>query len=92
MDVPFTAEQQRFIDQKLKTGRYKTAADVVRDSLRMWMVQEAAEGERRDAWVGEVREKIEEGWGQAQRGELLDGEQVFKRLKKRIEDRTDERP
>jgi antitoxin ParD1/3/4 len=89
MDLSLTAEQQRFIDEKLKTGKYKSAADVVRDSLRIWMVQEAAELERHSAWASEVREKIDQGWQQAERGELVDGEEVFRRLKKRIEDRAD---
>ena len=89
MDLPWTAEERRFIEEKLRTGRYKTADDVVRDSLRMWMVQEAGEEQHRVNWASEVREKIEEGWQEVQRGELLDGEMVFERLKKRIEDRGD---
>jgi antitoxin ParD1/3/4 len=87
MDLSLTAEQQRFIDEKLKTGKYRTAEDVVRDSLRMWMVQEAGEEQRRSNWASEVREKIEEGWQQVQRGELLDGDAVFERLRKQLEDR-----
>jgi len=89
MDLSLTAEQQRFVDEKLKTGKYQSAADVVRDSLRIWMVQEAAEQEKHTAWIGEVREKIEDGWQQAERGERLDGEEVFRRLKHRLEDRAD---
>jgi len=89
MDLPWTAEERRFIEEKLKTGRYRSADDVIRDSLRMWMVQEAAEEMQRASWASEVREKIEEGWQQVQRGELLDGEMVFERLRKRIEDRGD---
>ena len=89
MDLPWTVEERRFIEEKLKTGRYKTAADVVRDSLRIWMVQEAAEQERRTAWASEVREKIEQGWQQSERGQMVDGDEVFRRLKKRLEDRAD---
>ncbi len=51
------------------------------------MQRESDEEQRRSDWVRGVREKIEEGWQQSERGELLDGEEVFRRLKKRIEER-----
>jgi antitoxin ParD1/3/4 len=90
MDLSLTAEQLQFIEQKLKTGRYKTAADVVRDGLQRLMEQEAAEGRLADVWRSQVREKIEEGWAEAERGECVDGEAAFDQLKKRIEDRRNQ--
>jgi len=51
------------------------------------MQSESDEEKCRSDWVREVRERIEEGWRQVQRGQLLDGEMVFERLRKRIEDR-----
>ncbi len=89
MDVSLSAEQLKFIEAKLKTGRYESAADVVRDGLRVWMEQEAAQARSREAWSGVVREKIEEGWGEAQRGEHVDGDEAFDRLRKKLEDRRD---
>jgi len=56
MDLPWTHEEQRFIEEKLRTGRYKTADDVVRDSLRLWMVQDAAREQQPLNWASEVRE------------------------------------
>jgi hypothetical protein len=52
---------------------------------------ESDEDKRRSIWAREVREKIEEGWQQSERGEMLDGEAVFRRLKKALEERGDEK-
>jgi antitoxin ParD1/3/4 len=84
MNVTLTDEQVRFIEQRVKTGGYRTAGEVVREALRVLMQQEA--NERRDyaAWRDDARRKIEEGLAQAKRGELVDGEQAFARIKKRL--------
>jgi len=47
------------------------------------------ESQRRAEWIRTVREKIEVGWQQSERGEMLDGEEVFRRLKKVLEERGD---
>jgi len=55
----------------------------------MAVKNESDEEKRHSIWAREVREKIEEGWQQVQRGELLDGEEIFRRLKNRLEKRSD---
>ena len=55
------------------------------------MKNESDEDKRRSIWAREAREKIEEGWQQSERGEMLDGEEVFRRLKKALEERGDEK-
>ncbi|MBK7642259.1 MAG: hypothetical protein IPJ19_04305 [Planctomycetes bacterium] len=50
-----------------------------------------AEQQRQATWASEVREKIEAGWQQSERGERVDRGEVFRRLKKRLEDRADPR-
>jgi antitoxin ParD1/3/4 len=84
MNVSLTDEQRRFIQERVKMGRYRTATDVVRDALRVLMQQEANDGPGYEAWRDRVRQQVEEGYQQAARGELLDGEQVFARAKKRL--------
>jgi predicted transcriptional regulator len=51
------------------------------------MDREDDERRRAQAWREEVRRKIDEGFEEALRGELLDGEQVLERLRQRIESR-----
>ena len=47
--------------------------------------QEDDERRRYERWREDVRRKVREGYEQALRGELVDGEEAFERLRKRIE-------
>jgi len=84
MNISLTPEQQRFIEEKVASGRYHTSADVVREALRLLMEREDDKQHQREAWVQELRRKIEEGLDQADRGELLDADDVFSEIEKRI--------
>ncbi len=85
MNVSLTDEQVRFIEEKVKTGRYQTAAEVVREGIRLLMDHEADEQRRFQAWRDEVRRKIDAGWDQATGGQLVDGEDAFKRLEAKLQ-------
>jgi antitoxin ParD1/3/4 len=87
-----TPEQQRFIEAKLDSGRYRDAGEVLREGLRLWMEIEESEGGRRASWREDARRRIEEGWQDAQRGELLDSEEVFDELRRAIDAAPDRRP
>jgi antitoxin ParD1/3/4 len=76
MTVTLTAEQEQFITEQLKDGHYRSAADVVAQSLGMLRAQE----EFIRSNVAELREKIAVGIEQANRGELLDGKAVIDAL------------
>lgn len=85
MNVSLTPDQVRFIERRVKTGRYQTAAEVVREGLRLLMEHEADAERRYQAWCKELRRKIDEGWSQAQRGEFVDGEAVFRKLETELQ-------
>ena len=87
MNVSLTDEQVRFIEAKVKTGRYQTAAEVVREGIRLLMDHEAEEQRRFQAWRDEVRRKIDAGWDEAIEGKLVDGKDAFKRLEERLDAR-----
>jgi antitoxin ParD1/3/4 len=76
MTVTLTAEQEQFVTEQLKDGHYRSAADVVAQSLGMLRAQE----EFIRANIVELREKIAIGIEQANRGELLDGKAVMDAL------------
>ncbi|MGA2030453.1 MAG: type II toxin-antitoxin system ParD family antitoxin [Verrucomicrobiota bacterium] len=76
MTVTLTAEQEQFIAEQLKDGHYRSAADVVAQSLGMLRAQE----EFIRSNIVELREKIAVGIEQANRGELLDGNAVIDAL------------
>ena len=76
MNVSLTPELERFVESKVESGLYNNASEVVRESLRLLKEHD----EIRVKW----REQIELGWLQAQRGELVDGNDAFRRVDERI--------
>ena len=76
MNVSLTPELEKFVDRKVESGLYNNASEVVREGLRLLKEHD----EIRLKW----REQIERGWLQAQHGDLVDGNQVFDRLDKRL--------
>jgi len=78
LNVSLTPELERFVDQRVASGLYQTASEVVRDALRLLEEQEAA----RQAALEELRRHVAVGIEQADRGEFLDGDDVFEELKR----------
>jgi antitoxin ParD1/3/4 len=78
MNISLTPELEKFVDDKIESGVYGNASEVIRESLRLLKEHD----EMRVKW----REQIEQGWLQAQRGELVDGNVAFDRLEERIKE------
>jgi antitoxin ParD1/3/4 len=80
LQVSLTPELQRLVNDKIATGLYESASDVVRDGLRMI--------EQRDRLIAieELRAKIEVGWRQSQRGEARDGPPIFEMMRQKLRD------
>ena len=76
VNVSLTPELEKFVDGKVESGMYNNASEVVREGLRL--LKEHDEIRRR--WA----ERIEQGWQQAQRGEVVDGEKAMAAAKDRI--------
>ena len=76
MNVSLTPELEQFVHDKVKGGRYLSASEVVREALRLL--------EERDrlhqAKLAELRQHLAIGIEQADRGELIDGDEVFAEL------------
>lgn len=83
LNISLTPELEGFINERVASGRYQTASEVVREGLRLLEERD----ERRQATLQELREQITTGLEQAQRGELLDGEKVMEALMRRHEER-----
>jgi len=67
----------------VKSGRYQTTSEVVRDALRLLEQQER----EREGALRQLTAKLSRGADEAERGELLDGDQVFEELRELIEER-----
>lgn len=79
MRVRLTPELQRLIEEEVASGRYASADDVVREGLRLLL--------RERRCCEEIHRKIAAGVAQAMAGELVDGEEAFERVRRRIEGR-----
>jgi antitoxin ParD1/3/4 len=80
MNVSLTPELERLIGQKVESGLYTTASEVVREGLRLLFEAEEARGRR----LERLRADIQLGLDELDRGEGIPGEQVFAELDARI--------
>jgi antitoxin ParD1/3/4 len=80
--VTLTPELEQFVASRIASGRYQSAEDVVHEGLRLLKERE---GEH-EAALDDIRQKIAVGLEQAKRGELLDGEEVFRDLERQLGD------
>lgn len=83
VNVSITPELDAFLQSCVKSGRYQTTSDVVREALRLLERQE----QDREQSVHLFKAKFERFAAQAERGELLDGGEVFEELREMIEER-----
>jgi antitoxin ParD1/3/4 len=83
MTVTLTAEQEQFITEQLKDGPYRSASDVIAQSLGMLRAQE----EFIRLNVVELREKIASGMEQIQRGQVVDGRTAIQNLREKLHQR-----
>ncbi|MEH2317286.1 ribbon-helix-helix domain-containing protein [Nostoc sp.] len=82
-----TPELEQLVKDKVNTGRYHSVSEVMGEVLRLL--------DQRDAWVGlrqrvrerrlaELKAKIQEGIEASERGEVVDGEEVFAEIEEDI--------
>ena len=85
-NVALTPELERWVDELVTSGEYRSASEVMRDGLRALKERR----ERHATELEEIRERIRRGVGQADRGEFVDGtlEEVvgdsFERARQRV--------
>ena len=70
MTVNLTPELEQLVANKVQSGRYNSASEVVLEALRFMEQKE----ELRAVQLHELRSRIDEGLAQAERGEGVDGE------------------
>ena len=82
MSIDLKPEQQRVIDLAVGSGAYQNpgevldqALEIIREQLELedWMLEQRAS----------VKAHIEQGFAQAERGELIDGDVAIAMLRKR---------
>ena len=78
MNVNLTPELTELVQLKVKSGRYNSASEVVRDALRLL----AERDELMELRKQELRKKIAQGLGSLRRGEGIDGDEFFGQLER----------
>ena len=79
MNVTVGKDLQAWIEAQVESGAYANATEVVERGLRLLRARE----EDLEAARDEVRRKIQAGIDQLDRGESVDGEVVFARIRER---------
>ncbi|MBW4478487.1 MAG: type II toxin-antitoxin system ParD family antitoxin [Tolypothrix brevis GSE-NOS-MK-07-07A] len=80
MNVSLTPELEQLVHEKVKTGRYLSASEVVREALRLLEERDRIRETRLEA----LRSEIAIGIKQGDNREVIDGEEVFRELREDI--------
>jgi len=83
MTVTLTPELEQFVAEQLKTGHYRSAEDVIAQSLGMLRAQE----EFIETNAAELREKIAVGLDQIRKGHVVDGRKAMQSLREKLQRR-----
>ena len=78
MQLNVPPDLETLINKRLSSGAYASIEDVLRRALEAQDAEESWTDEERSV----LRAHIEEGYRQAERGELIDGEQVREEMQR----------
>ena len=81
MNVSLTPELAKLVEEKVASGLYTSASEVVREALRL-----LADSDRvRQAHVSELRQKVAKGLASAKAGKLVESDAAIARLHARLD-------
>jgi antitoxin ParD1/3/4 len=78
MNISLTPELEELVNEKVKSGRYASASEVIREGLRLLEEQE----ELKRQHLAEVRRKIDRGLEQLDKGLGIAGSEARARLRR----------
>ena len=77
MNIQLKPEQEKFVRDKIASGAYSNADDVISEAFKLLEIRENK--------LKELQDKVAIGTEQVANGLLTDGEEVFDRLQSKIE-------
>lgn len=77
MNISITRELEELVNEKVKSGRYTSASEVIREALRML----AEHDQLYQIRLEELRKAVKEG---LESGEPIPAEEVFRELRQKI--------
>jgi len=84
MNVSLTPELKKFVQKEVGTGLYQTASEVIRAGLRRLKEDQQVRQLKVPQTRAELEAQLLQSVARLDRGEGVDGEKVFRRLRKRI--------
>jgi antitoxin ParD1/3/4 len=81
MKINLTPDQERFIQTKLQTGKYRSAQEVLEIALRLLDEYDRAEAE----WVEDIRAKIDAAIEASEHTAPVDGETFVNGILERLQ-------
>jgi antitoxin ParD1/3/4 len=87
MNVSLTPELERQIEQRVASGHYTSASEVMREALRLFFQFD----ESRSREIDLFNRKIADGLAQLDRGEAIPGDEARRQTKDRIAARRNAR-
>ena len=76
MNVHLTPELEQLVQTKVRSGRYNSASEVVREALRLMEHKD----EVRTIQLQELRSRMDRALGESDRGEGTDGGQFMQKM------------
>ena len=86
MNVSLTPELEKFVTKEVDSGLYQTASEVVRAGLRRLKEERETRVARLPASSGELEAQLMQAVNSLDAGKGVNGEIVFRRLRKRIKE------
>jgi antitoxin ParD1/3/4 len=77
MDISLSPDLEQLVQEKVASGSYSSASEVIREALRLLKQRDELQRLR----LAELKRDIARGIEAADRGELLPAEQVFQELR-----------
>ncbi|MBN3942682.1 MAG: type II toxin-antitoxin system ParD family antitoxin [Nostoc sp.] len=80
MNVSLTPELEQLVKDKVNSGRYHSVSEVMGEALRLLDERDRLQEKR----LAELKAKIQVGIDELERGEGIDGEEVFAEIEEDI--------
>lgn len=78
MNVSLTPELEHLVHEKVQSGFYNSASEVIREALRLLNDRDTLQKQRMD----ELRQEVSIGLEELKQGKSVPGEQVFEELRR----------
>jgi antitoxin ParD1/3/4 len=87
VSITLQPEQEKFIQEQVARGRFKSANEVLAHALILLEQKYQAD----EAWIEDVRQKVDEAKAEVERGEVLPLETVMAQLQDKFRQAREDR-